>query len=89
MVKGPCSGKHKRFYYNAESGDCEQFEYGGCLGNTNNFMQIADCEAKCTSVDQSEWNCCISASRIYVPSTSLDKLYFLCEAIASVLRAVR
>ncbi|VDK72503.1 unnamed protein product [Anisakis simplex] len=48
-VSGPCSGKHRRFYYDRESGQCEQFEFGGCLGNSNNFVHLADCEKRCAA----------------------------------------
>ncbi|KAK6107830.1 Kunitz/Bovine pancreatic trypsin inhibitor domain family protein [Brugia pahangi] len=51
-VNGPCSGRHKRYYFNAKTGQCERFEYGGCLGNSNNFLHLTDCEAKCLSFDE-------------------------------------
>ena len=28
-------------------GRCLRFEYGGCAGNANNFLSMADCEAEC------------------------------------------
>ena len=36
-----------RFFYNAERGECENFIYGGCNGNENNFERAEDCEAMC------------------------------------------
>uniref|UniRef100_A0A915Q5B9 Papilin n=1 Tax=Setaria digitata TaxID=48799 RepID=A0A915Q5B9_9BILA len=51
-ISGPCSGKHKRYYFNTETSRCERFEYGGCLGNSNNFLQLADCESKCLSSEE-------------------------------------
>lgn len=53
-VSGPCSGKHKRYFFNSATNRCERFEYGGCLGNTNNFLHLADCEAKCLSSGKRE-----------------------------------
>ncbi|VDO24990.1 unnamed protein product [Onchocerca flexuosa] len=53
-VSGPCSGKHKRYYFNRDTSRCERFEYGGCLGNSNNFLQLADCESKCLSSEERE-----------------------------------
>ncbi len=44
---GPCRASHPRFYYNSEAGECQQFIYGGCAGNSNNFQTKEDCEHKC------------------------------------------
>merc|ERR1711917_135591 len=30
---GPCLAIIPRYYYNAKSGKCEEFGYGGCAGN--------------------------------------------------------
>ena len=32
MVPGPCEGSYFHYGYNPERGICEQFKYGGCLG---------------------------------------------------------
>ncbi len=45
---GPCRAALARFFYNADSGKCEMFMYGGCSGNENNFMTIEDCQKACT-----------------------------------------
>ena len=34
-------------FYNVETGLCEQFVYGGCDGNANNFATREECEATC------------------------------------------
>ncbi|KAL5962435.1 Carboxypeptidase inhibitor SmCI [Taenia solium] len=44
---GPCSAMLKRWYYDASSGRCVEFVYGGCKGNANNFGSRDDCEARC------------------------------------------
>ncbi|CAB3397113.1 unnamed protein product [Caenorhabditis bovis] len=46
-VQGPCSGKHSYYYFNSASQQCETFVYGGCLGNTNRFATIEECQARC------------------------------------------
>ena len=44
---GPCRGICPRYFYNAGTGQCEPFIYGCCLGNANNFLTLAECEAAC------------------------------------------
>ncbi|XP_035221981.1 tissue factor pathway inhibitor-like [Stegodyphus dumicola] len=44
---GPCKAAFRRFYYNKQTGECEPFIYGGCQGNSNNFLDKEDCEAVC------------------------------------------
>ena len=44
---GPCRAAFPRFYYNTETGQCEQFSYGGCMGNGNNFKSLQECQKIC------------------------------------------
>ena len=44
---GTCRGSFQRWYFNSESGQCEDFEYGGCDANANNFETKEDCENHC------------------------------------------
>uniref|UniRef100_A0A8C4WZA3 Tissue factor pathway inhibitor 2 n=1 Tax=Eptatretus burgeri TaxID=7764 RepID=A0A8C4WZA3_EPTBU len=46
--EGPCRGYKKNYFYNMSSGACEQFVYGGCQGNSNNFEDIKTCTQFCT-----------------------------------------
>ncbi|VDM61275.1 unnamed protein product [Angiostrongylus costaricensis] len=46
-VQGPCSGKHESYYFNSATHSCEKFVYGGCLGNTNRFTTLEECQARC------------------------------------------
>jgi hypothetical protein len=45
---GPCLAAMRRFHYDPAIARCREFTYGGCGGNLNNFMTLADCEAKCS-----------------------------------------
>ncbi|XP_029937269.1 tissue factor pathway inhibitor a isoform X2 [Myripristis murdjan] len=45
--KGPCKAIKDRFFFNIDTGRCEQFEYGGCGGNANNFLTLEACEEMC------------------------------------------
>ena len=45
--KGPCINSRKRYYFNKRAGKCEEFTYGGCKGNANNFLTYDTCYSKC------------------------------------------
>ncbi|XP_068608691.1 protein AMBP [Brachionichthys hirsutus] len=44
---GPCFGTHQRYFYNSTSMGCEIFNFGGCLGNQNNFLHEKECLQRC------------------------------------------
>ncbi|KAI8513398.1 hypothetical protein Bbelb_100370 [Branchiostoma belcheri] len=44
---GPCDGISPRWFFNILSGECEQFDYGGCDGNSNNFQTQEECVNTC------------------------------------------
>uniref|UniRef100_A0A348G5Z7 Kunitz type protease inhibitor n=1 Tax=Odontomachus monticola TaxID=613454 RepID=A0A348G5Z7_ODOMO len=45
--KGSCRAVMKRYAYNPAMNQCEQFMYGGCGGNENNFKTEQECEETC------------------------------------------
>jgi hypothetical protein len=46
-VNGPCNASYVSWFFNSETRNCEQFLYGGCLGNTNRFESREICEQNC------------------------------------------
>lgn len=46
-VVGRCRASFRRWWYNATDGSCQQFVYGGCGGNDNNYLTKEDCLEKC------------------------------------------
>lgn len=44
---GPCRASIQRYYYNAQTKHCEEFMYGGCGGNRNNFETKVACQQYC------------------------------------------
>ncbi len=63
--QGPCSESLVRYYYDATYGACNQFYYGGCLGNANRFETLEECQTYCG------WRNEISSGKI----ASLTMLY--------------
>ncbi|XP_077160116.1 tissue factor pathway inhibitor 2-like isoform X2 [Paroedura picta] len=45
--KGSCRALHERWFYDRYTQTCKTFTYGGCEGNTNNFLSEEDCEKTC------------------------------------------
>ncbi|KAJ8286601.1 hypothetical protein GJAV_G00041020 [Gymnothorax javanicus] len=45
--QGPCFGMIPRFYYNSTLMACLPFNFGGCLGNQNNFENEKECLQSC------------------------------------------
>lgn len=44
---GPCKAYFVRYYYDQKTGNCENFVYGGCGGNGNNFQDSETCLKTC------------------------------------------
>ncbi|XP_012689577.2 protein AMBP-like [Clupea harengus] len=44
---GPCFGMSQRFHYNTSLKACQVFNFGGCLGNQNNFVTEKECLQSC------------------------------------------
>jgi len=47
MRTGMCLAAFRNYYYNSETKLCEEFIYGGCDGNANNFETKEECEKHC------------------------------------------
>ena len=44
---GSCDEATPRYFFNARKGICEEFTYGGCGGNRNNFGTLEECTQQC------------------------------------------
>ena len=51
---GPCRAAFPMYFHNSETGICEQFIYGGCAGNDNNFGTQESCEEACAG-ERNQW----------------------------------
>ncbi|XP_076052530.1 kunitz-type anticoagulant protein Ir-CPI-like isoform X1 [Oratosquilla oratoria] len=45
--QGPCEALMYRWGFNSATQRCEEFQYGGCQGNENNFESLEDCRDAC------------------------------------------
>ncbi len=43
-----CRAYIPSYFFNATSGRCEQFGYGGCDGNENRFQNGSECVDRCS-----------------------------------------
>ena len=48
---GPCMASLWRYHFNKQTGKCEEFIYGGCLGNKNNFQSMEECNRTCSNLE--------------------------------------
>eukprot|EP00662_Eupelagonemidae_sp_cell21_P047796 gene47796-21296_t len=46
-VVGNCRAAFPRWFFNPEADKCEQFTYGGCGANANNFETADECKHAC------------------------------------------
>ncbi|XP_073879545.1 kunitz-type protease inhibitor 2 isoform X3 [Macaca fascicularis] len=51
-VVGRCRASMPRWWYNVTDGSCQLFVYGGCDGNSNNYMSKEECLKKCAAVTE-------------------------------------
>ncbi|XP_063803430.1 kunitz-type protease inhibitor 1 [Pseudophryne corroboree] len=47
---GRCRGSFRRWWYNPDVNDCEEFTYGGCNPNKNNYVRKEDCRQTCVNL---------------------------------------
>ena len=48
---GMCRGYFPRSWFNPQSKTCEEFIYGGCGGNANNYITQEVCAAACFTAE--------------------------------------
>jgi hypothetical protein len=68
-----CKAYFKRYFYNTTSARCEEFVYGGCGGNKNNFVKKEHCKAKCDNPGRKSFSFGVNNACVY-----LQKLFSIC-----------
>ncbi|XP_029973449.1 kunitz-type protease inhibitor 1a [Salarias fasciatus] len=51
---GPCRGSFPRWHYNGASEKCEEFMFGGCKENLNNYLTKDECDNACSGSEKPE-----------------------------------
>ncbi|KAL1252131.1 hypothetical protein QQF64_019927 [Cirrhinus molitorella] len=49
---GPCRGAFPRWHFNPVTKKCENFAFGGCKQNRNNFLSLEECAKACHTVSE-------------------------------------
>jgi len=85
IVEGPCRGYREAYGFNANTGRCEPFTYGGCKGNGNIFRDQSSCVSVCggSTPSSRDLNCnnvqcdlremALQRSKGCVPTTNPDE----------------
>lgn len=68
---GRCFALFYRFAYDMKTGKCEEFVYGGCAGNSNNFATKEACEERCL-IKSDDKATEASISTTIIPDSSSD-----------------
>ena len=53
-VTGMCMAAQPRWFFNSQTDRCEEFLYGGCGGNANNFLSQEECKKMCSQGNVTE-----------------------------------
>ncbi|KAL0969478.1 hypothetical protein UPYG_G00227840 [Umbra pygmaea] len=53
-ASGSCSSWTGRYFYDIVASKCSHFWYGGCHGNNNNFLTLAECQRSCPGAQVSQ-----------------------------------
>jgi hypothetical protein len=90
VVTGPCLASEPSYWFDAATGVCVPFVYGGCDGNENRFATIHECYAACGGHgDRDDAACtqnteCI-ATRLSEPCCTTDVRNFVGLNVAAEL----
>jgi hypothetical protein len=60
VAPGPCNAYVPSYWFDAQTGVCIPFVYGGCSGNDNRFATIEECYAACGGQGKRDLAACVS-----------------------------
>eukprot|EP00892_Ulva_mutabilis_P009380 jgi/Ulvmu1/6814/UM031_0018.1 len=74
---GPCRALIPRFFHNAKTGECEEFSWGGCQPNANNFETFEECKAAC---DPEPVDPCLEPKKVGPCRAAIPRFFFNADA---------
>lgn len=74
LVKGSCNQEKLYWGYNSQKYVCEQYTYGGCLGNNNKFETREICEQTCFYSENNDP--CIQPLAVFPCNKPKEQRYF-------------
>lgn len=72
---GPCRGSFPRWHYNAASEKCEEFLFGGCRENLNNYLSKDECSKACYGSEKSA----VAGRGLPIPTAQGEKCGVPCK----------
>uniref|UniRef100_F7BAV4 Kunitz-type protease inhibitor 2 n=1 Tax=Equus caballus TaxID=9796 RepID=F7BAV4_HORSE len=82
---GRCRAAFPRWWYNVTDRSCQQFVYGGCNGNKNNYLTKEECLEKCAGVTENTTDdSAASGTRV---ESSVPSEYCTAKAVTGPCRA--
>ncbi|XP_060596375.1 papilin-like isoform X2 [Ruditapes philippinarum] len=73
---GPCRSYVKRFFFNMETCQCEEFIYGGCGGNGNNYITKKECEELCGDSPCQSQSACLESKKVGPCKAAIKRFYY-------------
>ncbi|NXP08127.1 SPIT1 inhibitor, partial [Thinocorus orbignyianus] len=73
---GWCRGSFPRWFYNPTLQQCEEFIFGGCKANKNNYLREEECQLACKNVRGEHP---VSLCNLAVSSGSASHIHSLCN----------
>ncbi|XP_045691940.1 kunitz-type protease inhibitor 2-like [Phyllostomus hastatus] len=79
-VTGPCRSSFPRWYFDAQKNTCDNFIYGGCWGNKNNYLSKETCLRHCSSGGRQFYSALPCSTRAVLEGLFLTVLLLLLGA---------
>nr|XP_045038447.2 kunitz-type protease inhibitor 2-like [Desmodus rotundus] len=87
-VTGPCRSSLPRWYFDVQKNTCDNFIYGGCWGNKNNYLSKEACLRRCRAAGRQLYSALPCSATAVLEGLFLTVLVLLLGASAVYLLLV-